>query len=548
MHRRAVRSGVSLSERNAGTFVFPAPRIAALVCFGIAYGYFCIFFRGVPWRPPVDSAWLLAALAWPLAFWRRDAPALPRPRHPWWFYALYVAALLPFATDWRWSLAGDNLLWPLEGLKVAARGPDRSLLNVYGVDNFGYLQTNLHNLFMYLISPTLFWHRVGKILVALLAMAAIYTVFARLVRPAFGLLVAGCTATCSVWIVYTYASVPFLDGIASGFALLAIGMWIERDPGSVRAWLLLGWLSGFMLFLTPNGWLMAACVWIWLGGLVLSRRWDKRLFALAVVTAVIVGTPMLLQWAAGKGLMFTLVAKPAWTVDKIVSFLQQAASMPFFSKVDNSGAFGPQLPWGFRWLFVAGVVVTPWFPRRFPGVRFVLALLVAHVVLLAFTQGPYGAVSVKRALMLIPMATYFVFLPFQRFFTRAPAALAVIAVWAAFGVHDVVAEIKPGRTGYTFLDGVIEAHQRFAPATICVYMVDDLRAVELFPGSGIDRLYGLSPRIRHVYDPDDPACAEALCYCSQERCRRVDLAARGYTEVPMLNTVELRCGRKLAGD
>src|SRR6185295_1213007 len=124
------------------------------------------------------------------------------------FYALYVTALVPFATNWRWALTGDNLLWPLEGLQVAANGPDRSLLNVYGVDNFGYLQTNLHNLFMYLISPTLIWHRIGKISVAVLAMAAIYTVFARLVRPAFGLLIAGCTATCSVWIVYSYASVP----------------------------------------------------------------------------------------------------------------------------------------------------------------------------------------------------------------------------------------------------------------------------------------------------------------------------------------------------
>ena len=103
--------------------------------------------------------------------------------------------------------------------------------------------------------------------------------------------------------------------------------------------------------------------------------------------------------------------------------------------------------------------------------------------------------------------------------------------------------------------GLAATHQRFrrdCDITRRVFQSmqssPDLRAVELFPGSGIDRLYGLSPRIRHVYDPDDPACAEALCYCSQERCRRVDLAARGYTEVPMLNTVELRCGRKLAGD
>jgi hypothetical protein len=535
---------VTSADSKAGISDFPSPRIAALVCFGVAYVYLCLFFRGAPWRPLVDLSWVVAVVAWPLAFWHRDTLSQPRLPHPWWFYGLYMAALTPFVANWRWALTGDNLLWPLEGLKVAANGPDRSLLSVYGVDNFGYLQTNLHNVFMYAISPTLFWHRIGKLGVALLAMAAVYTVFSRLVRPAFGLLVAGCTATCSVWIVYTYASVPFLDGIASGFALLAIGLWIERDPASIRAWLALGWLSGFMLFLTPNGWLMAACVWLWLAGLTLLRQWNIRFLALAAITAVIVGTPMLLQWAAGKGLMFTLVAKPAWTVEKVLSFLQQAAFMPFDSKVDNSGAFGPQLPWGFRWLFLLGVFLTPWAPRRFPGARFVFMLLAAHIVLLAFTQGPYGAVSVKRALVLIPMATYFVFLPFHRWFVRPAAALAVIAVWSTFGIHDVVTELKPGRTGYTFFDGVIEAHQLFAPAMICVYMIGDTRTAELLPGSALDRLYGLSPRIRLVSNPDDPVCAQVLCYCSQERCRHLDLASRGYTEEAMLNTVELRCGRK----
>lgn len=530
--------------RNPNTGLSTSPRIWALAVFAVAYIAFCLFFFGGGWNPWLDASWLVAVLAWPAAFWRADTPTLPRLRHPYWFYALYVITLAPFATNWRWALTGDNLLWPIEGLKVAALGPDRSLLNVYGVDNFGYLQTNLHNIYMFLIAPTLFWHRVGKITVALLAMAAIYTVFARLVRPAFGLLVAGCSATCSVWIVYTYASVPFLDGLASGFALLAIGMWVHRDPESIRAWLALGWLSGFMLFLTPNGWLMAVCVWTGLTWLSVRERWNPRLLALAAITAVIVGTPMLIQWSYGHGRMFTLVEHPRWTPEKIASFLQQAAYMPFHSTVENSGAFGPQLPWGFRWLFVPAVLITPFLPRRYPGARLVLALLVVHVVLLAFTQGPYDAVSVKRALVLIPLAVYFVFVPFHRMLTRLPVVMILMSVWASFGIHDVVAEIYPTRTGYNFFDGAIEAHQRFAPATICVYMVDDLRAEELRSGSALDRLYGLTPRMQVVSDPNDPTCADVLCYCSQPHCGQVDLAAHGYVEVPMLNTIEMRCGRK----
>jgi hypothetical protein len=75
-------------------------------------------------------------------------------------------------------------------------------------------------------------------------------------------------------------------------------------------------------------------------------------------------------------------------------------------------------------------------------------------------------------------------------------------------------------------------------------MIGDLRAAELLPGSALDRLYGLSPRVHLVSTPDDPACVEVLCYCAQERCRHVELRARGYVEESMLNTIELRCGRK----
>jgi hypothetical protein len=380
----------------------------------------------------------------------------------------------------------------------------------------------------------------------LCAVVASYVIFARLVRPAFGLLIAGCSVTCSVWIVYTYASGPFINGLAPGFAILAVGLWVRRDPDSIRAWLTLGALSGFMLFLAPNGWFMAVCVWTWLGVLSLVKGWRITYLLLGVVTVLVVGTPMLRQWLLGEGgRLFTLVQNPSWSMDKVIRFVREAAYFPFASPLQDSGAFGPQLPWGFRWLFVPAVLITPFFPKRFfPGARLIAVLLALHVISLAFSQGPYGGVSVKRALVLIPMATYFVFIPFHALLKHLPVVLVVLAVWASMGIHDVVANIIPGRVGYTLIDGALEAHQRFAPATVCLYLPGDGRADAIAPGTMINQLYSLSPRLQIVTDPSDPACSEFLCYCSQPQCQHVDLDALGYEPQRMLNTVELACGRK----
>jgi len=266
---------------------------------------------------------------------------------------------------------------------------------------------------------------------------------------------------------------------------------------------------------------------------------------LAGLAAIITGTPMLLQWAQGEaGRVFTLVENPDWSVEKVVRFLREAACFPFASALESAGAFGPQLPRGFRWPFVPGVLVAPLGGKRFPGARFVFSVWAVHVVFLAFAEGPYAAVSVKRALVLIPFVTYFVFILFHRFLQRLPIVVLLIAAWASFGVYDLAARIKPGRIGYTLLDGAVEAHQRFAPAALCLYLPGDSRAEALLPGSALDRLYGLQPRLKVVSDASEPACKEVLCYCSQPACQQLDLKALGYTPQPMYGTVELACGRR----
>lgn len=509
--------------------------------------YFLLFFNESQFQPTVDLSWLIAVACWTVAFWRSDVPVLPRLRHPYWFYALYAAALLPFCTNWRWAMTADSPGWVVGGISLAERGPPFSVLNLHGVIQFGYLQMALHDIFMLLVKPTLFWHRAGQISVGVLSIAAVYSVFARLVSPNFGLLVGACSLLTSVMLVHTYCSYPLLDAVASGWAVVAVGLWVHRQPDSQKAWLVLGLLTGFLAFLTPNSWAMAMCVWGWLVVQVPFRRWRPSLVLVALGAVLVVSLPVLHQIARGQGAeLFSQVEHPQWTAQKLFRFFREAATISFDSNLQSAGAFGPQLPPGFRWLVVPGILVAILFGRRFPGSRLVAGFYLLNLVLLTLTQGPYHNVSVKRALVLIPMSTYFVFLPFHRYLRSLAVVLPLIMLWASFGVYDVVARMQPGRTGYNLFDGVIEAHQRFSDAaTVCVVVSKDQFAENFLPGSDIDRMYGLSPHIRHVHDPTDPACREVMCYSPE--IDQLDLKALGMEEIPMLGSVQLRCGRRPTG-
>lgn len=520
----------------------PLARALAAAASLAGFAYFCVHFEAHFFKLNVDLAWLAAVVLWVGAFWKSDARVVSRLSQPYWIYLLYILALVPFATDWRWAFAGDSLGWPLQGVTLAERGPDRSLLNVNGVAQFGYLQTQLHNIFMILIEPTLFWHRFGQITVGALTVAAVFTVYARLVSRPFAILVALCSATTSVMIAHTYCSYPLIDGIAGGYALLATSLWVERDPDSRRAWLAFGFLSGFVLFLTPTAWFMALCVAVGIGLLTLKRGWPWTNPILAVLLGVIVAAPQLLQWFSDdRGQVFTLVQQPRWTVEKVERLLRQAISIPFYWPDYSAASFGPQLPMGFRWLFPVGLVLTPLVGARwFPGARLMFAIWAVHIAILTFSQGPYNALSVKRALVLIPMATFFAFLPFHRWIRSTPLALCIVAIWASFGIYDLAYTVKPGRLGYNLTDGIVEVNDRFPDDRVCVVLAQDEVAQNFAPESPIDRLFGLAPTLRLVRSNAPTTDCSMLCYWNKRE--PVDLKAAGFGRpVELFNTVELEC-------
>ena len=518
-------------------------RLVPLIACAALLGYFAVYFKESLWQPTVDLAWLGAVILWIIGWWSVRKSSAPRVAHPYWFYLLYIAMLVPFATDWRWAMTGDSAGWASAGLELAQRGPWKSLLSLRGVAQFGYGQQALHNVFMVLVKPTMFWHRFGQIMVGALSLAAIVAAYGRLVHRNFGLLVGACAMSTSVLIVHTMCSYPLVDALAGESAVLAAALWVRQDPSARNAWLALGVFTGLLTHLTPNSLSMGVCVWLWLGPQALYRRWPMSNLIAAVGCAAIIALPIVIQFAQGQGeAVISFNANPDYTTEKVLRFFRESLTIPFYSHNEVAGAFGPQLPPYFRWLFVVGILITPIFSRYFPGAGLIAVFFVIHAVLMAFTQGSYPSVSVKRALVLIPLATYFVFIPFHRYLRSLPVVLVIIAVWASFGVRNMLYDVHPGRVGYTLLDGIVEVNQRLSDAPVCVFLPTDARAAAFAPGSDVDRLYRMFPHLQRVSDVNDPQCRDYLCYCPQ--ANKVDLAALGYTEIPLLNSVELRCGRK----
>jgi len=507
------------------------------------YAWFLAHFSPERFDPAVDGSWLAACALFTLAFWQRpEQQGVERLRQPWELYVAYLALLVPWVTNWRWVMAGDSLGWFAQGVVLAEDGPQRSLLSAVGVAQFSYGQATLHNLLMWLIEPTLSFHRIGQVLVGLACLAAVYTVFARLFSPRFAVVVAVGSMTTSVMLVHTYISYPLLDGIAIAFAAWAQALWIERQPEDRRAWLAFGLATGAMWYLTQSSWPMGLLLWAYLSVRTLWRWRTWRGWLLAAAVQALVALPMWMQiWHGQAEHMFSLVRGEASRAPNYRALLVEAALFPFASKYQSAGAFGPQLPMGFRWLFVVGVAVALWRARHQRALRALLALWLAYVVFLALAQGPYETVSVKRALILIPFATAFVFLPLERWMRQSVVVVPLLALWVGLGVSDLVWNITPGRLGYTLLDGIVEASQRFRSRPVCIVLSRDPWADVYGPGGLLDRGYHLYPRVRRVLGPDDPHCAQVLCYSPQVD-EHISLLALGYREVAMQNTVELRCG------
>ena len=319
---------------------------------------------------------------------------------------VFAAAWLPFATNWRWAFCGDSIAFFQLPYEAVTRGLDRSLLSVHGVyDIHSYPQALCWNALMFLISPTLFWHRVGKLAASCLALAAIYLFFGQPTtrRAAVGVTVA--VAANSVWLWFSFVSYTHIDSHLFAFGIMSLALDRAPRPGPRAG--MGGHRAGrrYLTLLHANG-LRGEVAVVGLGLMAFALgtgRW--RHLALCGLSFALGASPVLLQFhdfflAASAKARMQLSWPYLWHIFSAIMI------QPVRSGIYEQGAQGAILRFPLGWLYPLGAVIAllatvPAVRRRFkvPLVApFILALVVLDGALISVTNDGYGQPSLQADL------------------------------------------------------------------------------------------------------------------------------------------------------
>lgn len=545
--------------------------LGALILFALFVGFFRPGY--VQWG--VDSLWVATLVLWGATIRRISGTTLLRS----WpsarglvllgaLLAIFAACWLPFYDNWRWAYTGDSVAWFSSAEGLAQHGLVLNLLSVHGVDNnFTLLHTLGFNALLFVFEPTLFWHRVGKLIASGLSLAAIYMYFATTIgrRAAVAVLIG--TATNFVWLWFSYVSYGHIDSHIFYFSTLTMAALIWREPDRLGLWMLCGLVGGVALFFTQTSWSAVAAVGIVLGVFALATR---RLPSAMVygISFGLAGGPVLVQ-LTDLLTMTTRQAGSIYTVEYLQRIFTTILCLPFESPHLGAGVNGAFLRWPFGRLYVVGcalalIAIVPPVRRwlRIPAVAPVLlALLVWDAVLMTVTNGGYGTPSTKRTYNLIPLQVFFALLPmlvvdawamrwrWSRYLSGA-AIGGGLGVYAVFNLL-VIAQPAPGVYGVNVFDGLIELRQRF-PERRVLFLTSQAAYADTFaPDSFLQRAYRVPEQLTidmRFEDATVTGACEAhllLCYepnADKPRFRpllaRFDRALRPF---PLLNSFEMVC-------
>ncbi len=558
---------------NALTIALAAASWALLAAFA------WLFQPGAPqWW--VDGLWLAAVVAWVLTIRRLVSPpsllpAWPAAREallPGTFLLVFAACWLPFYDNWRWAYTGDSVAWFQTAAGTVTGGFHQNILSVHGVDaNFTYLHALAFNALQFVFGPTLFWHRVGKLIVSCLSLAAIYAYFNKMVGRRWAFAVIACVATNYVWLWFSYISYGHMDSYIFYFLTLTVAVVIWRHPDHLGAWMVCGFLGGLSVFFTQTSWSAVAAVGIVLGIYALATR---RLTALAVytVTFLLVASPILMQFS-GLLDMTTRQARSIYEWNYMVRIFTAILRFPYESGYHNIGVNHAILRWPLGRMYVAGAalaalgIVAPlrrWL--RIPVVApLILGLLLWDAVLMTLTNNGYGMPSTKRAYSLIPLQIFLALLPAYLVYAwverwKWPRRLAAVLIVAVIGMYVsrnalLLVYPEPGIYGVNAYDGLIELRQRFPEKQVLFMTTRDWYTRPLQAGGFFDRAYHLLDTVHLVNAVDEAAveraCAQHMLLCYEPNSDRkrfqalVQLHPERLQRFPLLNSVELACYRCL---
>ncbi|HUI27466.1 MAG TPA: hypothetical protein VL403_15395 [Candidatus Kryptonia bacterium] len=542
-----------------------------------AWTLFALFaFEFQPWVVAwgVDGLWLGAIVTFAFAIRRLSGSLLPvHPRLrdvllPAVLLAVFAVCWLPFYDNWRWAYTGDSLAWFATAAGAVQDGLKQNLLSVHGVDdNFTYLHSLAFNALLFVFGPTLFWHRVGKLIVSCLSLAMIYTYFTATIGRRWAAAIVCCLMTNYVWLWFSYVSYGHIDSHIFYFGTLMLATLIWQHPDHLGAWLLCGIVGGLSLFFTQTAWSAVAAAGLVLGVFALATRRVRALVVYAMAF-LLAGSPVLMQL---EGLL-TMTARQAgsqYQWDYLVRIFTTILRLPFDSPLYHIGIYGAYLRWPLGGWYVAGAVlaalgVLPPLRRflRVPTVApMLLGMLLWDTLLMTLTNGGYGLPSSKRTYNLLPLQVFLALLPayvavqwLDRWAWLRRAAVAVLCAGiATYGANNLslLMHPEPAVYGVNLLDGLIELRQRFPERRVLLLTTREEYPRILTPDSFFQQAYKLLDQttIETTFDAAaiERTCSEqmVLCYEPNADRERFDPLRERYESVlrrfPLLNATELVC-------
>lgn len=560
----------------------PWRRALSLAIGVVAVMPFMLFLRSFEWNvaqwtdaywPAAIALWATAVMVWPPRT-RATSPWQARDFAPLAALLMVFAAVwLPFYDNWRWAFTGDSFGIFTSGYWFGKNGPIDSVLSVRGIDNFYTRLWELaYNWLMYVVEPTLFWHRVGQLVMACLGLSAMYTFYCLVLGRWWAAAIAAAMATNYVFVWISYISYQRTDSFVFYFLTLTCGLLLWRTPERLGVWLVAGLVGGLSLLFTPIVWGAVAWVALIFGTIALVQR---RFAGVAVYTVsfLLAATPMLLEipWmlemlerqALARGGDDTLLwPTSAYLWSTFSTIVWSAYDSPIY----NLGVAGAFLRYPLGHLYLAGLAfavlaIVPALRRalRIPvAAPLLLGLLLADALLFALTNKGYGLPSHKRFYNLVALQVFFAILPLyllslwagirDRLRLIPIATLAAIGSAAAVG-FALIENPKPHTYGHNVFDGLIEMRQRFADRDLVLFTNRPLEE-PLAPDSLFQISYGIADRLTLVKTADAIAlasyCARGALFCYEanhvaEAAEALLAAAPEWQPIEVINSFELRC-------
>lgn len=432
------------------------------------------------WLAPCWLAGMaLYLLQWPLP--RRSGLTRPSGR--------LLAALLAFAAalfvafclvydNWRWAVTGDSLdFYTMGSALVHGRVNPFKIGGVF--QQCTVTQAALQNMFMFVWESS-FTHRLGNLLTSTLLVLAAARFAAQISSRTTAVLFGVFLPVHSGFVYFTMISYPNLSGVLPYYAACTLFLSAWRRPESGFLWAALGLTCGLAFYFLP---LWGQGVgWACLGMVVVAvRRRTPRpllIWAGGLLTALL---PALTQFQTLVGLWTIFRSTEGQSLEYFRHMFTQCLLLPLGSEMQAYGTSGAWLPLPFGYLYPLGALLaalsgllalTGW-PRP-PCLRHAwvwLVMFVLDAAALSLNNSGYGAISTKRAILLIPGMTFLMVLPLAWLMeqVRRPWFSIVLTTVSLVGYGYLNASLLQGRQfGYTAADGIVRMIQT-APTP--VYLV-----------------------------------------------------------------------------